>query len=324
MPDQQPLVSVVIPTYDRPELLRRAVRSALGQTCQELEILVVLDGASEDSYRALNDIADPRLRLVPLEQNVGAPAARTAGVSAARGHWIAPLDDDDEWMPSKIAEQLQAARDSRFSLPVVACRFLARTDEAEFLWPRRRPDPEEPLSEYLFCSSGLAFGEGVLPSTVLFAPRELFLLEPPRCSEARHDDLDWLLRVAGHPGVGIQFVASDEPLAIWHRENRPRPLLPPEWLPSVTWIRSHFARVTPRAYSSFVLRWTGSVAARYRKWDAFWPLLAEAIRHGRPLPRDVLVYLAYWLVPVRMQPALARWWAGRRGSRASTADRGAA
>jgi len=309
--DQSPLVSVLIPTFDRPGLLQRAVRSALAQTLHDIEVIAVLDGASDDSRRSLAEIDDPRLRILDLERNQGAPAARTAGVQAARAEWIAHLDDDDEWFPHKLELQLRTASASAFPWPIVACRLIARANEGDFVWPRRRPRPNEPLSEYLFCGSGPTFGEGVLPSSVLFVPRGLCLRVPPRCEVAYHDDIDWLIRAGATRGVGVEMVASDAPLAIWHREGR----APPhnrDWHPSLNWIRSHASRVTPRAYASFVLRWIGSGCARKRQWEAFGPLLGEALRRGRPTSLDLAVYFAHWLIPPRLQPRLGHWWSGVR------------
>src|SRR5687768_2514241 len=91
-----PAVSVVIPTRARPELVRRAVRSALDQTLRDIEVVVVVDGPDPPTRQTLADIDDSRLRVVELAERGGAPAARNAGVRHARGRWTALLDDDDE------------------------------------------------------------------------------------------------------------------------------------------------------------------------------------------------------------------------------------
>lgn len=300
-----PLVSVVIPTYDRPQLLLRAVHSALAQSLHDIEVIVVFDGSPAATRSVLASISDSRLWVLSHEQNQGAPAARTTGVKAARADWIASLDDDDEWDPYKLEVQWQHARQSTAALPIVPCRFVARTDSGDFLWPRRWPRPNEPISEYLFCSSSLTFGEAVLPSSVLFAPRQLFELEPPRCTEARHDDLDWLLRAVSHQGVAIDPVPEERPLAVWNRQHRPAVKRSPDWRPSVEWVNSYPNLITPRARSAFLLRWVGSVTAKHREWDSFWPVLREAVLNGRAAALDVAVYLAHWLLPHRVSNLLA-------------------
>src|ERR1700733_15513911 len=102
------LVSAVIPTRGRPELLRRAVRSALAQTLREIEVVVVIDGEDPVTRLALEELAlqDGRLRVVALTASVGGSDARNRGVEAASGEWIAFLDDDDEWHPGEVQDQI--------------------------------------------------------------------------------------------------------------------------------------------------------------------------------------------------------------------------
>jgi glycosyltransferase involved in cell wall biosynthesis len=101
-----PRVSVVIPAYNRLDMLVRAVRSALGQTFHALEVLVVDDGSAEDVAGALAGIDDPRLVVVRHATNRGASAARNTGIERARGEFVAFLDSDDEWLPEKTALQV--------------------------------------------------------------------------------------------------------------------------------------------------------------------------------------------------------------------------
>src|ERR1044071_7690025 len=97
-----PDVSVVIPTLRRPALVTRAVGSVLAQTIENIEVIVVVDGPDEDTRSALAAITDPRLRVIQLSTQGGAPHARNSGVAEARARWTALLDDDDEWLPRKL------------------------------------------------------------------------------------------------------------------------------------------------------------------------------------------------------------------------------
>ena len=100
-----PLVSAIIPTRHRPQLLERAVASALAQTWSALDVVVV-DDASEPEMR-LPAFEDPRVHVVRLSEPSGPGAARNAGIARARGELIAFLDDDDEWRPDKTARHVQ-------------------------------------------------------------------------------------------------------------------------------------------------------------------------------------------------------------------------
>jgi len=101
-----PLVSVVLPTHNREELLRIAVQSVLSQTVDDLELIVVDDGSTDDTQALLQTFGDPRLVCVHLEDSHGAAAARNAGIRRSAGSFIAFQDSDDEWLPSKLADQL--------------------------------------------------------------------------------------------------------------------------------------------------------------------------------------------------------------------------
>jgi glycosyltransferase involved in cell wall biosynthesis len=107
MEKPQPLVSVIIPTYNRAHLLSRAIRSILDQTYQNFEIIVVDDRSSDNTEEALRNIRDERIKYIRHEENRGAPAARNTGIKAAQGEFIAFQDSDDEWLPSKLEKQMK-------------------------------------------------------------------------------------------------------------------------------------------------------------------------------------------------------------------------
>jgi glycosyltransferase involved in cell wall biosynthesis len=104
-----PQVSVVVPTLGRP-VLALALRSALEQRGVDLEVVVVDDGSGARARAMVERIGDPRIRLLAHDRRRGPGAARNSGVGAARGTWVAFLDDDDLWAPDKLARQLDAVR----------------------------------------------------------------------------------------------------------------------------------------------------------------------------------------------------------------------
>ncbi|HUI25680.1 MAG TPA: glycosyltransferase family 2 protein, partial [Candidatus Kryptonia bacterium] len=99
-----PLVSVIIPTFDRRALVREAVESVLAQQSAAFELIVVDDGSTDGTGAALAPLTD-RLRYL-RHDNRGVSAARNAGVRIAQGEWLAFLDSDDRWLPNKLAVQL--------------------------------------------------------------------------------------------------------------------------------------------------------------------------------------------------------------------------
>jgi glycosyltransferase involved in cell wall biosynthesis len=99
-----PLVSVIIPTYNRAGLVREALASVKTQTFRDCEIVVVDDGGADGTYEAL--AADRELRVLRHALCRGVAAARNTGAAAARGEWLAFLDSDDLWLPDKLARQI--------------------------------------------------------------------------------------------------------------------------------------------------------------------------------------------------------------------------
>jgi glycosyltransferase involved in cell wall biosynthesis len=102
-----PTVSVIIPTRDREALLRQAVESVLAQTYGDWELIVADDGSTDGTREYLEGCADERVRPLFLGQGRNSPCrGRNAGLRRARGDWVAFLDDDDLWLPEKLALQL--------------------------------------------------------------------------------------------------------------------------------------------------------------------------------------------------------------------------
>jgi glycosyltransferase involved in cell wall biosynthesis len=292
-----PAVSVVIPTYHRPEPCVRAVRSALEQTFGEIEVIVVVDGLDGATTAALAAIDDPRLRVLLPPQRLGNADARNHAIGHARAEWIALLDDDDLWMPDKLQRQIQLAQSTRLKNPVISCRMIARTESSDFIWPRRRPFPGEPLCEYLFCRRSPFSGEGIVQTSTILTTRRLLSELLFASGMRRYVDLDWLLRAAQVPGFGVEFV-WDDPLAVWHmEENRSRISNGADGQYTLDWVREHRRYFTPRAYASFVLWLASASAARSRDTNAFWNLISEARRHGRLRPVDLLTHSANFFLP---------------------------
>jgi glycosyltransferase involved in cell wall biosynthesis len=107
-----PKVSVVLPTFERWPLLARALSSVLEQTERDLEVLVIDDCSGDDTPERLAAVADPRLRVLRQESNQGVARARNRAIGEARGEWVAFLDDDDFWAPTRLSEHLRVIADA--------------------------------------------------------------------------------------------------------------------------------------------------------------------------------------------------------------------
>ena len=178
-----PLISVIIPTYNRAEKLKAAVQSVLDQTETDLEVWVIDDGSDDHTKAVIRAVSDPRLKYVHQE-NLGACAARNRGVSLAGGEYIAFQDSDDLWRPDKLRLQMRCIKET--DADVVYGR-LARScpDGTVNLYPSRTP------SGFLRPQDS-PFGIG---AQTLLAKRAVFdkcLFDP---SMPRFQELEWLCRV---------------------------------------------------------------------------------------------------------------------------------
>ena len=290
--------------------MTRAVKSALHQSLKEIEVIVVVDGGERETMEILGAIDDPRLKRISTPSPLGAGGARNAGIGAARGQWVAFLDDDALWLPEKLAIQLAAAIRTDSPFPVVACRVIARNHLGDHLWPRRYPRHREAPGDYLFIRKSPFSGEGLFLPSMIMAPRKLFVEAPFREDLIQLEDYEWLMRSAALHGAQLEFVPSHEPLVVWNIESgRPHLSQEGDWLFFIDWIRENRHLVSRRAYASFVLNWAGSRAAQHRRREAFRPLLRESFKNGQPSPKDILSYISYWLIPSGAARKAAHLWA---------------
>ncbi|MGB5161388.1 MAG: glycosyltransferase family A protein [Thermoanaerobaculia bacterium] len=196
-------VSVVIPTFDRASVLARAVDSVVAQTHSPAEVIVVDDGSTDDTAE-LVERRFPSVRLL-RQENRGVSAARNRGIEASGGEWIALLDSDDEWRPSKLERQMSGLEE-RPELRV------CHTDE---IWIRqgRRVNPRQIHAKH----GGWIFEHclplcAMSPSSILihrsiFEVVGMFDEELPAC-----EDYDLWLRICSRYPV----LYVDEPLVVKH------------------------------------------------------------------------------------------------------------
>ncbi len=130
-----PLVSVVVPTRHRAELLAQCVESILGQTLCDIEVIVVVDGPDPATIDFLSSLDDGRLRYVTHLESRGVSNARNTGIDLATGRWLAFCDDDDVWAPTKLAAQLTVLRENPEARWAIAGAIRADQDRGTATYP---------------------------------------------------------------------------------------------------------------------------------------------------------------------------------------------
>ena len=117
----KPCVSVIIPTYNRCTILSRSIQSVFNQSFTDFECIVVDDGSNDHTAVLIDSFDDDRLIYFRHENNRGASAARNTGIRNAKGDLIAFLDDDDEWLPTKLEKQIPLLQSLHQSYGLVYC-----------------------------------------------------------------------------------------------------------------------------------------------------------------------------------------------------------
>jgi glycosyltransferase involved in cell wall biosynthesis len=131
-------ISVVIPCYNREKTILKCIESVLKQTKQVYEI-IISDDCSTDNLKELISNIDDKVKYICLDKNSGAQAARNLGIKSTQGDWIAFLDSDDEWVPTKIAEQLKILEKYKYDPYVlVHTNALQIFDDKSIMMPMRK------------------------------------------------------------------------------------------------------------------------------------------------------------------------------------------
>jgi glycosyltransferase involved in cell wall biosynthesis len=118
------MVSVVLPTHNRERELSRAIRSVLEQSHSQFELIVVDDGSTDGTAAVVEGFDDQRIRYIKHTRRSGAAAARNSGIRAAGHEYIAFQDSDDEWLPGKLARQVELLEGATDEIGAVYCGYI--------------------------------------------------------------------------------------------------------------------------------------------------------------------------------------------------------
>lgn len=214
--DKRPLVSVIIPAYNRKHTLKRCIDSVLGQTYENLEIIIVddcsTDGTMEFVEQEYGAVNETEIIYVRNDSNLGAAASRNVGVSYANGEFIAFHDSDDEWHQEKLDKQMMLFLESEPKTAAVYSRFYMNGTDS-YVYP-----PENIAMSY---KSGYIFYSLLLTpliGMITLVMRKRVFLEIGGFNEQLHslEDYELTIRIAQDHAI----LLVDEPLAVaYESEN---------------------------------------------------------------------------------------------------------
>lgn len=152
-----PLVSVIIPTYNRANYIALAVASVLNQTYRNVELYIIDDGSSDNTIDVLSEyLNDPRVTYYK-QANAGQGAATNRGIAFAKGEYIAFLDSDDQWIPQKLELQVKAAQKKK-DIAVFYSPCCCVDENNKITGNRECPLYEGRVTNYLFIKNFIPFG----------------------------------------------------------------------------------------------------------------------------------------------------------------------
>ena len=285
-----PLVSVVLPVYNRAQFLRRAIQSVRAQTFRDLELVVVDDGSTDGSAAAVPPSEDSRIRVIRLPRNRGVSRARNIGIEEARGTLVAFLDSDDEWLPEKLERQVARFREHPAEdNTLVSCRFIRHDDLTHRISAPSRPIPRGDAF------ARIVQGHAPLPSCVVM-PRPL-VKAAGGLDEAlpAFADYELWLRLAA---ASTCFVEIGNTLVVKHEHGTRQISGDPD--------------VMLGAFRTLDLKWGTRIRQRsrsaYRRWRAGFLASIQYVRVRQAVARaDRLEAWRHWLHLCRYAPWSPRY-----------------
>lgn len=207
------LVSVVVPCFNASAFIRSTIDSVLSQTYAQLEVLIVDDKSTDDSAQIVKSYerSDPRVLLIQMPKNAGAPAApRNAGVAAARGEWVAFLDADDLWHPRKLELQIRAL--AEHAAPMCSTWMKDFRDEQEIV--QAEPPVQPQIERVTLLQQLLKYRT---PTSSIVVRRELMRKYPfnEDLSYKAREDTDCFIRLHEHMPYSIKIA---HPLVFYRQQ----------------------------------------------------------------------------------------------------------
>lgn len=256
------LVSVVIPTFERPDYLERAVVSVAKQTYKKIEIIIVIDGKSDITKQKVSEIKkkhDIKITLIETDIKVGGSEARNIGVNNSLGDYVAFLDDDDEWLKDKLEVQLDLIskkglkNSDMFLCFTSAYVYNNKKNNKYTVLPRVNYDKstKKNIANYLF-EPNIIYLDGFIQTSTILLPKTLAQLIPFKKGLPKHQDWDLLVNLSEIEGLIVLQV--EEPKSIYHTDVPKSVARTNKWRFSENWINERKKDVSEKAYFAFMYK----------------------------------------------------------------------
>ncbi|HFJ9507878.1 glycosyltransferase family 2 protein [Bacillus cereus group sp. MYBK245-2] len=240
------LVSVVVPTYNRETLIKNTIDSVLNQTHENFELIIVDDASTDNTVEIIKGYEDSRIKFIKLDKNSQGTKPRNIGIQESQGQYIALLDSDDEWLPTKLERQLKFLQ--QFNDEKMVCFTDLKLKEAKKI---RYSNNNEFVDGTNILEYILIDKNWVQTSTYMFSSKlgKETLFNP---TLKKHQDWDFCLRLSNN---GANFVNLPEPLTTYYLDERDGRIgNNNKYLQSLKWLASVEDSISEKAKHAFLVQ----------------------------------------------------------------------
>jgi glycosyltransferase involved in cell wall biosynthesis len=258
-----------------------------------VEVIVAVDGTAEHAVMISKDLPND-VTVVATGKPSNANVARNCGIAAASGELVALIDDDDEWLPTKLRKQVDRL-DVGDEEWISTTQVLTVGSDPGKVLPTRAPRLNEALPDYLFVRRRLGSYTNALQTSTWLAPKSVFIDRPFDPSLRMHQDWDWIIRAVG---TGLRVVHIPEALTLYTVNSGASTSTTTKWRESLEWALQPSLGFSQRAMGDYILSALHIYALRGRPPYPTLELLRLARQFGRP---GAIGYAAFLLRGARAE-----------------------
>ncbi|WP_053347090.1 glycosyltransferase family 2 protein [Peribacillus butanolivorans] len=205
----KPLISVIIPTYNRGYVIKKTINSVLQQTYDHFEIIIIDDASNDNTESIVKSIKDKRIKYIKLQENTKGTKPRNVGINVSNGEYIAFLDSDDEWLPTKLEKQLKFILSfGEINTNIICFTRVIIKDEKLEIYRKNKPlNKNEDIMDYILVGNNVVQTSTFMISNAI-AKKTLF--DP---GLKKHQDWDFCLRLRNNNAT---FFYLPECLTVWN------------------------------------------------------------------------------------------------------------
>ena len=272
------LISVVIPTYNRANVILDSINSVLNQTYSNIEVIVIDDCSEDNTADILENVSDKRLKYYCLEEKKGANYARNFGVKKAIGDYIAFQDSDDIWHNDKLEKQMKIFDSTEAD--AVFCPIIQHDKDYKNIYPVLKDD--ENLLHHVLC-------ENIISTQTLIVKKKVVEYEKFNNSLKRFQDWDLAIRLVNN--YDVQYV--DEPLVDAYLMSDSISKSPENAVLALQYIISEYEKIVEAENTKVVLEnKIIGFAIRAKKYDIAKKYIIDVFKQEKSIRNLIYLILA--------------------------------